>query len=385
MKILHLISSGGMYGAETMLLNLCKSLDKLKHKVRIAVFRNEHRAHLEIAVCLRNIGLAVTEIPCSGRLDLRAIRAVRKLIESEQADVVHSHGYKADIYACIATLFTSTRLVSTAHNWTGKSEVPQIYNKLDRVALRWFDRIVAVSGGVAEILRDSGIPSEKIAQIANGIDTEYLDGTEAGLSGAPKNGTPVSIGLVGRLVEEKGGDCFLRAAAALLPQFPRTRFMLIGEGPERSTLESLAQKLGINGHVIFTGHLNDMPTLYASLDICVLPSLKEGMPMTILEAMAAGKPVVCTAVGEIPNVVNTGMEGILIRPGSVAELSNALAQLLGDADLRERMGKMGREKVHRYFSADAMAASYVAMYNQVVRQNHARMAAQAPSERHAEH
>jgi glycosyltransferase involved in cell wall biosynthesis len=161
--------------------------------------------------------------------------------------------------------------------------------------------------------------------------------------------------------------------------------MLIGEGPERSTLESLAQKLGINGHVIFTGHLNDMPTLYASLDICVLPSLKEGMPMTILEAMAAGKPVVCTAVGEIPNVVNTGMEGILIRPGSVAELSNALAQLLGDADLRERMGKMGREKVHRYFSADAMAASYVAMYNQVVRQNHARMAAQAPSERHAEH
>jgi glycosyltransferase involved in cell wall biosynthesis len=174
--------------------------------------------------------------------------------------------------------------------------------------------------------------------------------------------------MVGRLVKEKGCEYFLRAAADVLSRFPGTRFLLVGEGPERASLEQLARelKLRIGQNIDFWGHRDDMPSVYASLDICVLPSFAEGMPMTILEAMAGGKPVIATSVGEIPRLVNPGVNGLLVSPGKLDELSAAITRLLGDTNLRRRMGENGRQKARKSFSADGMAQSYWALYHQIL-------------------
>jgi glycosyltransferase involved in cell wall biosynthesis len=354
-----------MYGAEVMLLNLVRGLNANECEVMVGVFHNRQNPQLEVAEQLRSEGTPVELIPCAGQVDLAAVRKIRHLIKASGSNLVHSHGYKADIYTLLATRFSSIPIVSTAHNWTGKSEVPSIYNKLDRLALRWFSRVAAVSDGVAQKLRDSGLGSHRIVRISNGVDLALFD------AGTPtqtevRTGVGATVGVVGRLVTEKGCDYFLRAAAEVLPRFPVTKFLFIGDGPERESLELLARQLGIHENVVFLGHCNDMPRMYASLDFCVLPSLLEGMPMTVLEAMASGKPIIATTVGEIPKMVDTNVNGLLVPPGNVPELSSAMIQLLSDASLRRQMSENARKKACMRFSADAMAQAYIAVYNKLV-------------------
>jgi glycosyltransferase involved in cell wall biosynthesis len=368
MKVLHLISSGGMYGAENMLVNLCRALERRECKIIVGVFRNQGDPHPEVAERLRSEGLAVDEIPCSGRLDWSAVRRIFRLIRSRQIDVVHSHGYKGDVYAYLATWCTSVPLVATAHNWTGKTEVPPIYNTVDRLVLRRFSCVVAVSQGVAQILRESGIRRFRLFRIPNGIDVAPFELARQTLETDAQETRSLVVGMVGRLVKEKGCEYFLRAAADVLPRFPGARFILVGDGPERASLEQLARelKLRIGQNIEFWGHRDDMPSVYACLDICVLPSFAEGMPMTVLEAMAGGKPVIATRVGEIPQLVNPGVDGLLVSPGDVDELSAAIIRLMGDTNLRRRMGANGQQKARKSFSADGMARSYSALYHQIL-------------------
>jgi glycosyltransferase involved in cell wall biosynthesis len=367
MRIFHVISSGGMYGAEHVLLNLCRSLRKLDCDVTVGVFRNATNPHTEIGDRLTAENIEVVEIPCAGRVDWAAIKKTRHLMRQVQTDVVHSHGYKGDIYSYLATRFASIPLVATAHNWTGESELPPIYNKLDRVVLRRFSAVAAVSDGVAQVLDGSGVAAKKIIRIANGIDlTPYEEAIPAARRELHDSNAPI-VGLVGRLVQEKGCFEFVRAAAQVLPTFPEARFLLVGEGPERDSLEQLARDLQIDKSVVFAGHRNDMPSVYASLAICVLPSFEEGMPMTLMEAMAAGRSVIATPVGQIPAMVDQETNGLLVNPGNVGELSSAMMRLLGDVVLRQRMGENGREKAQRLFSADSMARAYLNLYRHVLR------------------
>jgi glycosyltransferase involved in cell wall biosynthesis len=365
MKVLHLISSAGMYGAEVMLLNLTRSLTANNCEIVVGVFQNRQNRKPELAEQLKSEGIPLELIPCDGQVDLAAIRRISHLTKARGINLVHSHGYKADVYSFLASRFSSIPIVATAHNWTGKSEVPSIYNKLDRLVLRWFCRVAAVSDGVAGKLRDSGVRSHKIVRIPNGVDLARFEASipiDAGV----RSGSDAVVGVVGRLVKEKGCDYFLRAAADVLPHFPGTKFLFIGDGPERMSLELLARDLGIEENVTFLGHSKDMPPVYASLDFCVLPSLLEGMPMTVLEAMAAGKTIIATRVGEIPNMLDTDVNGLLVAPGSVAELRAAMIRLLGNPSLRSRLGANGRRKAFECFSAEVMARAYMALYDEIL-------------------
>jgi glycosyltransferase involved in cell wall biosynthesis len=355
-----------MYGAEHMLLNLCRSLARLDCDVSVAVFHNSKNPHLEIGDRLSAEGIEVLGVPCTGRIDSTVIRKIRRLIRTRHIDLVHSHGYKSNIYTFLATRFTSISAVATAHNWTGESELPPLYNKLDRLVLRRFSAIAAVSDGVSHVLHCSGVARHKIVRISNGIDLSPYEPAipSRSIELLGLNG-PV-VGLVGRIVREKGCYEFIHAAARVLPVFPEARFLLIGEGSERTNLEQLVRDLQIEKSVVFTGHRNDMPKVYAALTICVLPSFEEGMPMSLMEAMAAGKSVIATPVGEIPMMVDPGTNGLLVNSGNVPELSSAIVRLLGDPTLRQRMGENGREKAQKFFSADSMARAYLNLYRQTL-------------------
>ncbi len=365
MKILQLISSEGKYGAETMLLCLARSLAPIGYESVVGVFRNSHCPHTEIAEAAKLEGLKVEIIPCDGKVDRSAVDAIRRCLRIHSVDLVHTHGYKANLYGYWAARGTGVPLVATYHlDWPDRGLALRLYHLLDRLVVRRFSKIAAVSEAVARSLRRSGIPSARITTIDNGIDLSPFAQARPTLREEMPQRPKMLIGLVGRLTSQKGCEYFLRAAQKVLVGFPEALFVLVGEGPDRIKLEALAQELNIRERVIFAGHREDMPGVYSSLDVLVLPSINEGLPMTLIEAMAAARPVVATPVGAVPKLVVPERTGLLANPRDPENLAAAIGRLISDPDLRRRLGADGQAWVMRRFSAGAMARKYVEIYQE---------------------
>jgi glycosyltransferase involved in cell wall biosynthesis len=366
LRVLHLISSGGFYGAENVVIHLALALKRLDCEVVIGVFQNRHRPNTEIAETARQHGLEVAVFECQGRLDFSTVRAIRNFICERDLDILHTHGYKANIYGYRAAKSTRVGLVATAHSWPGKSPSLRQYALLDRVILRWFDHICAVSSKVADALRRFRVPNEIITVVENGIDVaQFSEGRpdlreELGLRQNPL------VGFVGRLAPEKGLEYLLRAAAGMLNALPAAKIILTGDGPDRCALEKLTRQLGIEKSVIFLGRRSDLASIYASLDVFVLPSLSEGMPLAVMEAMAAKRPVVATRVGAIPKMVKDQQTGLLVDAGDSIGLQTAISLLLNRPDLCRTLGQNGHEVAKALFSSDSMAKNYLGIYRRVI-------------------
>lgn len=367
MSILQLISSAGLYGAENMLISLAKSLNARGCHNVVGVFHNSHRPNGEVGNLAQLQGLPVEMIPCRGRADWGAVRAVRNCIRAHGVDLVHTHGYKADLYGYAAARSLRTPLVATCHNWTRQTISLRLHAFLDHLVLRHFHQIVAVSDHVATSLRHLGAPHDRITRIDNGIDFSAFEAAPPTLAVEIRKGERMVVGAVGRLVPQKGFQYFLRAAREILKDFPDTLFVLVGDGPGRKMLEGLAREMRLERNLIIAGQRRDMPGVIASIDIFVLPSLNEGIPMSILEALAAKKPVVATRVGAVSRVIVPERTGLLVEPGDTAGLRTAILRLLGDRELRRELGDNGQAWVRQHFAVDAMAQSYLDLYQRLVK------------------
>jgi glycosyltransferase involved in cell wall biosynthesis len=364
MRVLHVISSGGMYGAEAVILNLARAMEDGPHTVVLGVFDNSPNANLQMHEAALKQGVESHLIACSGQVDRAAIARIRALVSEARADVVHAHGFKADIYAYLAMRGASVALVSTCHTWYDTDFMVRLYGRLDRLVLRKYARVVAVSDEVRARLLKAGVREEKVRIVRNGIDLRPFAGAEASLRGELGGGT--IVGLVGRLAWEKGVDVFLWAAAKVLTEFPEVRFVVAGEGPDRAKLEALIGELGIGTQVTMLGRREDMAGVYASLDVMVSASRQEGLPMAILEGMASGRAMVATAVGEVPKLVVDGKTGVLVAPEDVDALAGGIAGLLRDEERRARLGAAAREMVRAEYSAERMAEEYLRVYDEAL-------------------
>ena len=360
MKVLQIISSSGMYGAESVILNLARRLNSTGHQCLLAVFANSANENHQLHENAVTQGVKTFAIACAGRFDRKAIESVRMLMAETRTDVVHCHGYKADIYAYLALRNFGIPLLSTCHTWYDTDPAVYIYGVLDRLILRRFTRVIAVSDEVRRRLRRSGVLACRIEFIRNGIDTEpYAPVTKTSNTG--QGDVPV-VGLVGRLAWEKGIDVFLQAAARVLSELPRVKFMVVGEGPDRKQLENLIDRLGIGASVAMAGRREDMPEVYRSFDIMVSSSRQEGLPIAILEGMASGLPIIATAVGEVHAVIRSGETGILLPPGDPEGLAAAIIGLARDSEKRRRLGLAARQLIEREYSADRMVNEYLSVY-----------------------
>jgi glycosyltransferase involved in cell wall biosynthesis len=363
-KVLQLISSGGYYGAENMLLNLCASQEKAGCQNSLLLFYNVHTPNVEFYERARRHGISVRMVHCKGRADWRAVQQIEEYIQTEAIDVVHTHGYKADLYGFLAAWRSGKPVVATCHNWVGGTTALGIYNHLDRLALKKFSALAAVSDEVAQRLLDSGVPADKIRTIANGIDVQSFEHGHP-LPALSFMGEKV-VGMVARLDLQKGFEYLLRAVRELCNTMNGFKVVIVGEGPDRPAIEAMVQEYGLQSSVVLAGQQSDMPGVYAAMDIFVLPSLNEGLPMTILEAMAASKPVVATRVGAIPKVINDGENGLLINPRNSEALRNALASLLSDPNKCRRMGEKAHGWVSRNYTSEAMALKYRQLYDEIL-------------------
>jgi glycosyltransferase involved in cell wall biosynthesis len=359
MKVLHIISSGGMYGAEAVILNLSRTLNEGSHRSILGVFSNLSQPNLQFYDVATKEGIEAHLIQCQGQIDRNVPTTIRELVRQTGAMVVHAHGYKADIYAYLALRGSRISLVSTCHTWYDNNVTVRIYGALDRFVLRSYSGVVAVSDEVKQRLLSAGVPQNRIRLIRNGIDLRPFSGPPSSQSSLNR---PLKVGLVGRLAPEKGVDLFLQAAAAVLAEIPLTQFVVVGDGPDRSKLQALIEELGIGASASLLGRYDDMPTFYASLDLLVSSSRQEGLPMALLEGMASGLPLVATAVGAVATVVQDHRTGILVPAADVSALTSAILKLLQEPATRMSYGAAARKLIAEEYSAERMTAEYLQLY-----------------------
>jgi glycosyltransferase involved in cell wall biosynthesis len=366
MKVLHIISSGGMYGAEAVILNLARTLRDGLHECVMGVFSNSSNPKLQLHEIALKEGFESHLIPCRRQVDLAAIAKVRELVTRVGPDVVHAHGYKADIYAYLALRGMGVPLVSTCHTWYDTDLFLSIYGMADRFVLRRYARVVGVSDEVRQRLLKAGVREENIRMVRNGIDLRPFDGALASLRNDTKPDRALVVGLVGRLAWEKGVDLFLRAAGEVLVEFPETRFVVVGEGPDQEKLEQLIDASLIRESVELLGRREEMASVYASLDVMVSSSRQEGLPMAVLEGMASGLALVATAVGAVPTVIVDGRTGVLVPAENAELLAAGIAELLRDPEKRKRLGGAARQLIEEEYSAARMTADYLRVYEEAI-------------------
>jgi glycosyltransferase involved in cell wall biosynthesis len=376
MRVLQLLSSGGVYGAEKMVANLAKGLDRMGCQSIVGVFDNMHVESSDVATYMQQQNVPVIVIPCKGKLDGTTIDAIRRSIETYDIGLVQSHGYKTDVYGYLAARKSGIPILATSHLWTRRTTSLRLYAYIDQLILRRFNHVVAVSDEIAEEIRGAGVSPEKISVIDNGIDVDAFRSTSSDIGSEFRASDVRFVGAVGRLVSQKGFDYLLRAIPRILSRFPSTKFLIAGEGTERSGLEVLASELNISRQVQFLGTRSDMPSVYASFDVFILSSVDEGMPIALIEAMAAAKAVVATRVAAVPKLVIHGQTGLLVEPKNPEALSDAVCLLLENSALRERLGSAARTRIEKHFSSEVMAGRYLKLYRQL-QNNHERLVEEA--------
>ena len=369
MHILHLISSSGLLGAERMVIELSKSL-QVMHNCRpvIGSIKNMYNPHTEIIDEAIGNNISSVVFPCNSQLDIKLIFSIKKFIRNNSIDIVHCHGYKSNFYGLLASQ-KKIPSVTTNHNWLKSNLKLKVYCFLDNLWIRFFDKIVAVSEEIRDEMIRYKIPEKKIKVIDNGIDVNRFDKTipnEKLRRELCLNGNCTVVGTIGSLKYEKGHEYLLRAAKEVLESHTSVKFLIVGSGPLRNSLEGQVKSLGIANDVIFTGYRKDVAELLSVMDIFVLPSVKEGLPMVLLEAMAAKKPVVATRVGAVSKVISDNETGILVEPGDVSALQRTIGNLLKDTVKTQGLALKGYERVKKDFSSESMCREYLTLYRELL-------------------
>ena len=370
-KVLQLRSSVGFFGAENVIMEVAKAIVGSPYEPIIGVLENSHNPHTELAAVAQKNGVASAVFPCDGRFSMQTTAAVRQYMVENDIDIIHAHGYKADFYALLATLNSGCKRVATIHPWlieSNRASSAKFYMAFDKALLRSFHGVVAISDEMrAQVVRD-GMKPARVVTIENGIDLQRF----AKVQNIPRARKDFSIphgarviGAVGRLSEEKGHAVFLAAAKLLIAEFPNLCFLLVGDGPEREKLTRQVVQMGLQKNVIFAGVCSDIPKALSVMDIFVLPSLTEGLPMALLEAMAAKKTIVATAVGSIPRVIQNQENGLIVPPNQAPALAEALAALLKNETNARRFADNAFKDVQA-FSAETMGKKYVELYDQLI-------------------
>jgi glycosyltransferase involved in cell wall biosynthesis len=292
-----------------------------------------------------------------------------RVVCEHKATLLQSHGYKPAVLAWCLKGFTGLPWVAFAHGYTSENFRMALYNRLDRWLMRRADRVVAVSEATALMLLNVGVLGDKIRVIHNAIDPEdhqlEVSGTEfrRQCGAGPGN---LFIGVIGRLSPEKGQAVFLQAFEEVVRTVPQARAVLVGEGQELKRLRASVRTAGLDSRITFAGYQEDMSSVYAALDLVVIPSLSEGLPNVLLEAFLHGKAVIATKVGGIPEVMQDGLSKFLVPAGDSKAMAEAIVQVLRDPLLRTELGEAGARRVREAFSPSQRTKRITDLYNELV-------------------
>jgi glycosyltransferase involved in cell wall biosynthesis len=301
---------------------------------------------------------------------LAVIQELGKTLRQHRIDLLCCHGYKPNLLGRPAARRLGIPAVAVSRGWTQATWKVRLYEALDRFHLRYMDRVVCVSEGQARKVRHAGTPAPLVQVIRNAIFTDrFGEPDEPGRAflqaffAKPRSHL---IGAAGRLSPEKGFADLVAAAAEVVRAFPHAGFLLFGDGPLQCALARQIASLRLDDNFVLAGFRADLDRWLPNFDAFVLPSYTEGLPNVVLEASAARVPVVATAVGGTPEALEDGQGGFLVPGGDTATLARRIAQLLGDARLRETLGMGGYYHVRDHFTFAAQASQYMQLFHELL-------------------
>ncbi len=358
---MQLIEGFGLGGAEKKVCELIANMDAGRFNTVVCSFGICE----EIRDFFTDLDVKVITLPRYHQFDISLIWRLRQAIRREKIDIVMSTLFHADFWGALVGKWAGARAV---FSWeTISSPEWLIPRRLYpyRTVIRLTDKVISVSDATARWLEEKrGVPRNHITVIPYGVDLSvYKNGREPGLRaelGLQKD--HMVVGMVGRLVHQKGHRYLVRAAEGIVKKFPGVRFVLVGDGPLRREIESFIAEKGLQDHFLLLGIRHDVHRILREFDIFCLPSLFEGLPNVILEAMASGLPVVATHVDGTKEAVVPSDTGLLVPPKDPAELGKALTTLLSDPKKAGEMGKAGRRRVEAHFSLEAQVKSFEKLY-----------------------
>ena len=363
-RVLHLRSSAGLYGAEHVILNLTGQKSARCHH-ELAVIQNYLNDNNDLLDAAKEMGITCHKLPNAGRLDLKTLGALRKILKDSKIDILHCHDPKSVFYATLATLFRrAPKKIVTMHGWVKNDLNMKFNNLVEKLCLPLFAKVIAVS---KEIRRDLGeqMRQDKILLLENAIDTDKFHPAPA----RPREAqAQVRLLIVGRLSPEKGHENLLNALAQLNRQGnSHWHLNIVGDGELKDKLFAASKTLELSSQVTFHGVQKNMLPYYQQNDLYISSSLTEGMPLVVLEAMSCRLPVVATPVGALPGLLQSSQAGLLCRGCSVQDLYLGLSQMLTlEQGARDDMTARGRKYIEDHLSLSRAREKHETLYAELL-------------------
>ena len=374
LTVAYILTPISFGGSEKVSLNFLRTVDRSRFDIRPVLLIRPWETEPYFEQEINTLGYTCEKVPVA--LDpsggpLRVPRVVWRLLsilKGTPFDLVHTHGYFADICGFLPAYFLKIKHVSTCHGFIETDKKLRTYNYLDKIILRSCRKVIAVSGEIRTELINSGISSTRIQVIPNAVKSSY-DENELSVRRNEKRemlgvapGMHV-VGYLGRLSEEKGLAFLVQAIARLYVASIPVKLLIVGDGPQRASLEKLVKEKGIENEVIFTGFQTDIENWIFTFDIFALPSLTEGTPMALLEAMALGIPVVASAVGGVPKIINNLINGLLIEPEDSDSMEKAIKLLVENIELKIKIAAAGKFTVKNNYDINNWCQNIESFYD----------------------
>jgi glycosyltransferase involved in cell wall biosynthesis len=361
-KVLHVETGRHLYGGARQVVYLLEGLKRRGVDSVLVCARDgviEQAAAPWVSRCYA--------LPMGGDLDLRLVWRLRQIIASERPDIVHLHSRRgADLLGGLAARFCGVKCVLSR----------RVDNREPRWWVAWkyrlYHRVITISQGIHDVLVGEGVPPAKLACVRSAVSPEAFAQTcdRAWFHKAfPLSQDVLTLAVIAQLIPRKGHRYLLQALPELLKAFPTLRLLLFGQGAEESRLRAQVDTLGLTDRVTFAGFRTDLPQILPCLDLVVHPALMEGLGISLLQAAAAGVPIVAVAAGGMPEVVRDGVNGLLVPPADSPALAAAINRLLADPGLRRRFGAAGKELVREKFSVAGMVEGNLQVYWQLLDNN----------------
>lgn len=374
-KVLHLIDSEGVYGAERVILNLSiahrDSADIEPMVGCLVPHAASENALYDAAVAA---DLEAIRLPVSNARVWLDLPRVAHTLRACNIGLVHAHGYKAAVYGFFIRLLTGIPVISTCHLWFEPERGPlkmRVMVALEKWLYRWFPKILAVSANIRQTLIAHGVAGEKIDVIVNGVDVSHLPSTDAQRMALRRE---LGIGddeycilNAARLTRQKAQWLLIDAAARLKALGLPFKLLIVGAGELQAELETKIRADAVSDCVKLLGFRADVPQLLDISDVFVLPSLDEGMPMSLLEAAAARVPIVATAVGDIPKLVRDRESGLIVPLNDVDAIVDAVTALRADNEFAARLADAAHRSLVANYSCRAMSESYLRVYRELLK------------------
>jgi len=363
-------------GLETVVKGLIDHLDNEAFDIMPLIFTANRQKDRTLVSELQKSGKKYCNIVVDGERikymnPIKNLRQVHNLFRNHQFDLIHTHGYRADVIGYMAARTLNVPIIATCHGFIPNDAKLMLYNSMDRFVLKHFNRIIAVSSGIRNDLLTSGVKEENISVVPNAVNMNHDDHIVRDLRHAKRelmgwNAKHFVIGYVGRLSEEKGLGYLIDAVSDLIKLNVPVKLAVIGEGDQEEKLRHMSEQKCIDNSVSFLGFQKEVHSWLPAFDSFILPSLMEGTPMAMLEAMLIGLPVVASSVGGIPDVIKSGENGILVQSGKPEEIADAINRLYEDQEFRYKIGMRARQTVQMRYNIREWIKNIEFEYRKVV-------------------